>query len=238
MAAARSLTRSLTPFIELLRYVPLNWSPSNIASSVVLRKSYSSLSLPFSKAPDVDPILRSPYVSWMSKNSPCTRFACGAAMPLGAVDVTIPAISARRNPWKCAPRPSWWKGRSASVGELHTRLELVCAAAWSRCSRKSAANSIFLPAAAVDDPGRGGSPEADDTEIAFFEGEGLFLADVLAEQVLLAIPMKVICRSDCRGLCPHCGANLNTDECRCEAHAADSRLAPLARLKQDWFKKQ
>jgi len=38
----------------------------------------------------------------------------------------------------------------------------------------------------------------DDTEIAFFEGEGLFLADVLAEQVLLALPMKAICRSDCR----------------------------------------
>ena len=57
----------------------------------------------------------------------------------------------------------------------------------------------------------------DDTEIAFFDGDGLFLADVLAEQVLLALPMKVICRSDCRGLCPHCGANLNTDECRCES---------------------
>ena len=78
----------------------------------------------------------------------------------------------------------------------------------------------------------------DDTEIAFFEGDGLFLADILAEQVNLAIPMKVICRSDCRGLCPHCGANLNNEECRCEKHASDSRLAPLARLKQDWFKKQ
>jgi uncharacterized protein len=77
-----------------------------------------------------------------------------------------------------------------------------------------------------------------DTEIGFFEGRGLFLADVLAEQVLLTIPMKVICRSDCRGLCPHCGANLNHEECRCESHAADPRLAPLARLRQDWFKKQ
>ena len=42
----------------------------------------------------------------------------------------------------------------------------------------------------------------DDTEIGFFEGEGLFLADVLKEQVLLSLPMKVICQSDCRGLCP------------------------------------
>jgi uncharacterized protein len=78
----------------------------------------------------------------------------------------------------------------------------------------------------------------DDTEVGFFEGEGLFLTDVLAEQVLLAIPMKAICRSDCKGLCPHCGGNLNSDECRCESHASDPRLAPLARLKQDWFKKQ
>jgi len=61
---------------------------------------------------------------------------------------------------------------------------------------------------------------------------------VLAEQVLLALPMKAICRSDCRGLCPQCGVNLNNEECRCESHAADPRTAPLARLKQDWFKKQ
>jgi uncharacterized protein len=78
----------------------------------------------------------------------------------------------------------------------------------------------------------------DDSEIAFFSGEGLFLADVLREQVLLALPMKVICQSDCRGLCPNCGANLNHEECRCETHATDSRMAPLARLKQDWLKKQ
>jgi uncharacterized protein len=66
----------------------------------------------------------------------------------------------------------------------------------------------------------------------------MFLSDILAEQMLLILPMKVICRSDCRGLCPHCGANLNSEDCRCEARSADPRLAPLARLKQDWFKKQ
>ena len=78
----------------------------------------------------------------------------------------------------------------------------------------------------------------DDTEVAFFEGDGLFLADILAEQVNLSLPMKTICRSDCRGLCPHCGANLNHDDCRCEKHSHDARMAPLARVKQDWFKKQ
>jgi uncharacterized protein len=78
----------------------------------------------------------------------------------------------------------------------------------------------------------------DDTEIGFFQGDGLFLTDVLAEQVTLALPIKVICRSDCRGLCPHCGVNLNTEECRCETQSADSRMAPLSRLRQSWPKKQ
>lgn len=131
------------------------------------------------------------------------------------------------------------EGQIRVVGELHTRLELVCARClepvFEEVSREF--DLLYRPMQSIarEDEFR---LKLDDTDIAFFEGDGLFLADVLAEQVLLAIPMKVICRSDCRGLCPHCGANLNTDECRCEAHAKDSRLAPLARLKQDWFKKQ
>jgi uncharacterized protein len=130
-------------------------------------------------------------------------------------------------------------GQIRITGELHTRLEFVCA----RCL-EPVLEEVCREFDLFYRPVQSMTQEEevrlrlDDTEIAFFEGEGLFLTDVLAEQVLLAIPMKVICRSDCRGLCPHCGANLNTDECRCEAHASDSRLAPLARLKQDWFKKQ
>jgi uncharacterized protein len=131
------------------------------------------------------------------------------------------------------------EGQIRVTGELHTRLELMCA----RClepviEEVSRDFDLFyrpMQSMTQDEDFR---LKLDDTEIAFFEGNGLFLADVLAEQVLLALPMKAICRSDCRGLCPHCGANLNTDDCRCEAHPADTGLAPLARLKQDWFKKQ
>ncbi len=124
-------------------------------------------------------------------------------------------------------------------GALHTRLELVCARCLDTVHEEVSRDFdlYYRPMATIarEEEVR---LKLDDTEIAFFRGDGLFLTDVLAEQVLLALPMKVICRSDCRGLCPHCGANLNTDECRCETHAADPRLAPLARLKQDWFKKQ
>ena len=124
-------------------------------------------------------------------------------------------------------------------GELHTRVEIACA----RCLEpviEEVSRDFDLYYRPMQSISREEEVRLrlDDTEIAFFEGDGLFLTDVLAEQVLLAIPMKIICRSDCKGLCPHCGANLNSDECRCESHSGDSRMAPLARLKQDWFKKQ
>jgi uncharacterized protein len=131
------------------------------------------------------------------------------------------------------------EGQIRVAGEIETKVELVCA----RCL-EPVIDEVHRPFDLFYSPlPKGEKPEEarlkeDDAEIGFFEGEGLFLADVLREQVLLALPMKVICRSDCRGLCPNCGANLNHEECRCETHAADPRLAPLARLKQDWLKKQ
>src|ERR1700739_1306195 len=131
------------------------------------------------------------------------------------------------------------EGQIRITGELHTRLDTHCARGLEPVDVGVAREfDLFSGPLAAMTKAEEERLKLDDTGIAFFEGEGLFLADVLAEQVLLALPMKAICRSDCRGLCPQCGVNLNNEECRCESHAADPRMAPLARLKQDWFKKQ
>jgi uncharacterized protein len=122
-------------------------------------------------------------------------------------------------------------------GELHTRLEMVCARCLEPVFEEVSRDFDLLYRPMQTTAHEEVRLKLDDTEIAFFQGDGLFFADVLAEQVHLAIPMKVICRSDCRGLCPHCGTNLNTDECRCRTQVLDPRLAPLARFKQDGFKK-
>ena len=123
-------------------------------------------------------------------------------------------------------------------GNLHTRIELVCARCLDPVIEEVSRDFdlLYRPMNRIAREEEVHLKD-DDTDIAFFEGDGLFLADVLAEQVNLAIPMKVICRSDCRGLCPHCGTNLNHEDCRCETRAGDARLAPLRRVKQDWFKK-
>jgi uncharacterized protein len=131
------------------------------------------------------------------------------------------------------------EGNIRVAGAIESKVELVCA----RCLEPVVEDvqrsfDLFYRPLPKDVKPEEARLRDDDAEIGFFEGEGLFLADVLREQVLLALPMKVICRGDCRGLCPSCGANLNHEECRCETHTTDPRLASLARLKQDWLKKQ
>jgi uncharacterized protein len=61
---------------------------------------------------------------------------------------------------------------------------------------------------------------------------GVFEArPLLLEQLQLNIPMKPLCRPDCRGLCPECGADLNAGACGCAEQAVDPRWAALAALK-------
>ena len=70
-----------------------------------------------------------------------------------------------------------------------------------------------------------------ETEIGFYEGQGLELEDILREQVLLALPMQRVCREDCLGICPVCGRNRNETKCDCHAgKAGDERWGPLRKL--------
>ncbi len=70
----------------------------------------------------------------------------------------------------------------------------------------------------------------DETEIGYYEESGLLLEDVVREQVLLTLPGRVLCRPDCKGLCSHCGQNLNMGICSCEETSSDPRWNALAGL--------
>jgi len=59
---------------------------------------------------------------------------------------------------------------------------------------------------------------------------GLDLTPLLREQSWLVIPMKPLCRPDCKGLCSQCGVNLNIESCACEDTKIDPRLALLKEL--------
>jgi uncharacterized protein len=60
---------------------------------------------------------------------------------------------------------------------------------------------------------------------AFYRDDVIDLRQLVEEQFYLALPMKPLCRDDCRGLCPACGANLNTGACECRVRWEDPRLA-------------
>jgi uncharacterized protein len=68
--------------------------------------------------------------------------------------------------------------------------------------------------------------------VSYYEGDGLDLADVVREQVLLALPMQKLCRPDCQGICPVCGVNRNETTCQCKLQQVDERWAALKNLKQ------
>ena len=58
----------------------------------------------------------------------------------------------------------------------------------------------------------------------------LNLAAPVRDEILLSFPLRFLCREDCRGLCSGCGANLNTEPCRCKKKEIDPRFASLAAL--------
>lgn len=71
----------------------------------------------------------------------------------------------------------------------------------------------------------------DDLEFGYYEGDRFDLTDVIRERVLLAEPMKHLCRADCKGLCQRCGKNLNDGLCGCVEDLSDSRFAALKKVK-------
>jgi uncharacterized protein len=77
-------------------------------------------------------------------------------------------------------------------------------------------------------------PPSTSTVYSVEETGFLDLAPLVREEAILAVPMGVLCRPDCAGLCPHCGQNLNEGTCDCERETIDPRLAILrTRLERD-----
>jgi uncharacterized protein len=118
------------------------------------------------------------------------------------------------------------------AGELDTALELPCA----RCLEpvveevKRKFDLLYRPLG-VDAGREELSVTGAEAEISYYQGEGLLLEDALREQVLLALPLKVICREDCKGLCPHCGTNLNSGQCSCTEPIDDPRWSALKEIR-------
>jgi len=71
----------------------------------------------------------------------------------------------------------------------------------------------------------------DDLEFSFYEGDRIYLDEIVREQILLNLPMKHLCSEGCKGLCQRCGKDLNSGPCGCEPRITDTRWDALKGIK-------
>jgi len=72
----------------------------------------------------------------------------------------------------------------------------------------------------------------EEMDIAYYDGIRLDVDLMVLEQIELSMPMKFVCREECRGLCYICGADLNEGICGCRKEEPDSRLAALLEFRR------
>jgi uncharacterized protein len=119
------------------------------------------------------------------------------------------------------------------VGRVQSVLELPC----SRCldpfrlTVDEPFELTYQPRAAATADETDRELHDTDSSVAFYENDELDLEQLLRERFELSLPMKPLCRDDCRGLCPVCGTNLNRETCACKTGWDDPRFAALKELK-------
>lgn len=121
------------------------------------------------------------------------------------------------------------------VGKIRAGIEVYC----DRCAAEIDApleiefDTSFTPAEVEKAAVENVELLAGDLDRSVYEGGEVDVDDLMREQILLALPTRSLCREECRGLCPECGANLNEGACECGHKEVDPRWAALADLKKN-----
>jgi uncharacterized protein len=114
------------------------------------------------------------------------------------------------------------------LGHLGGSLATTCARCLepARLTVDAQVTVTFVPADEDEEPD-------DDADLIGFAGNEIHIDDEVRDEILLAIPVQVLCTEACRGLCSVCGGNRNTVPCECEAERRESasRFAALGKLK-------
>lgn len=120
-------------------------------------------------------------------------------------------------------------------GTIKAEVEAAC----DRCLRHVGMpvevefDTAFIPSESVAGAAENIELQEEDLGVSFFEGDSIDVDELVREQILLALPVRLLCGEECRGLCPHCGSDLNANACRCAEQQTDPRWAALAALKED-----
>lgn len=117
-------------------------------------------------------------------------------------------------------------------GKMLTDWNLIC----SRCLKifSQKINIEFKREYKLGEPEIKADDEFKDEVVntVFFTGEEIDITDDIRQDLLLAIPLKTLCKDECRGICSQCGQDLNFYKCNCVQEKFDSRWEALTSIKK------
>ncbi len=117
-------------------------------------------------------------------------------------------------------------------GEAQVPIELQC----TRCLRTFTEivpveiRELYFPTIDVESGFPVPPPAEDDLSFPIDHNHVIDLREAIRQNLLLALPIKTLCREDCAGLCPQCGKDLNEGPCDCVLEVEDDRFGPLRHL--------
>src|SRR5687767_7400889 len=80
----------------------------------------------------------------------------------------------------------------------------------------------YIPGSDYEASGAAALTEAE-LSVSVFDGEAIDVDEIVKEQIVLAVPTRMLCREECKGICPECGIDRNTGECKCITDDIDPR---------------
>ena len=126
--------------------------------------------------------------------------------------------------------PAYVKGRAENIGgqvEISAHVAAKIATNCARCMKDIFKDVDFDYTEKVV----GSSMEVQDgDDVILLEGTEVDIADLTLNNFITVSPMKYLCKEDCKGLCPHCGADRNHTDCGCETDVTDPRFDVLNNL--------
>jgi DUF177 domain-containing protein len=90
---------------------------------------------------------------------------------------------------------------------------------------------VYVPESDYETGAEAAELQEEDMGLSIFDGNAIDVDELVREQVLLAMPVRALCREECKGLCPVCGTDRNTESCACEATETDPRWSALKGLR-------
>ncbi len=107
-------------------------------------------------------------------------------------------------------------------GELQLVLDIPC----DRCLQSVNVPVSVTFAHQVASPEKEEASSEEDEQI-FMSGYELDVDTLINNEILINMPVKVLCKEECKGICPVCGGNLNEKECGCDTFVPDPRMAAI-----------